>query len=124
MPDPDQPDEQRGALPAHLDSRGRSHLAVPEAGAPEESGPARRPGALRMLRRTGAGLSMVLLVVSVAGWFAYDKYDGQLNRIAGLQTAVPGTATPPAAPEGARNVLMVGSDSRADVGASFGHEKG
>ena len=65
---------------------------------------------------------MVLFVVSVAGWFAYRKYDGQLSRIPGL-TAVPGTSAPPA-PEGARNILMVGSDSRASVGASFGSEKG
>ncbi len=77
-----------------------------------------------MLKVVAGVLAVVLLGTAALGYVLYRRYDGQIDRIPGLSRALPGVARPPAAPRDARNVLMVGSDSRANVGRSFGNDTG
>ncbi len=109
-------------LPPHLDPRG------PRAAAPRivQTPPAAPPPSrvARALSVLAGTLSVVLFAVATVGYVLYDRYDGQINRIPGLSTALPGLTKPPAAPRDAKNVLLVGSDSREGVGASFGKDEG
>jgi len=113
-------------LPPHLDPRGpRPSQGVPRVlrSTPPPPPPARsRAGAV--LSTVAATLSVAVLAVSTIGYVLYDKYDGQINRIPGLSSALPGLTKPAAAPRDARNVLLVGSDSRDGQGSEFGKETG
>lgn len=105
-------------LPPHLNPRGSrpSPIARPAA--------TPRSRVARVLTVVAGTLSVLLFAVATVGYVLYDRYDGQINRIPGPTGALPGLTKPPAAPRDARNVLLVGSDSRAEVGASFGRNDG
>lgn len=117
-------------LPPHLDPRGRKgppprvtaayrQSARGAAGTP--LGPQRTP--VPAPRRSGGRrlarvLSWVALVTSVvvllaAGglWIAFNHYNGQIDRIA--IPGISGFTHPSKATQGAENILLVGSDSRA-----------
>ncbi len=108
-------------LPSHLDPRGGRPVRTSEAGsAPLVPAPHPRR------RRLGRVLSWVALVMSVVvfaaaalGYVLFRKYDGNIDRIPGLSRSLPGLTRPDAAPRGARNVLLVGSDTRDTTGGQF-----
>jgi len=129
--DADRPAPDGGSpsdLPPHLDPRGRAQAGprLPGAGSAAVPPPAprRRAPALRVLSWVAGVLSVTLFAVSGLGWVLYSKYNGQISRIPGLSSALPGLTKPDEAPRDARNVLLVGSDSRANVGRKFGSESG
>jgi LCP family protein required for cell wall assembly len=64
-------------------------------------------------------MSVVLFAVAALGYVLYQRYDGNISRIPGLTTALPGLAKPAPAPRDARNILLVGSDTRATTGERF-----
>ena len=112
-------------LPPHLDPRGpRPSQSLPRVvrTAPVEEPP--RSRVARALSVLAATLSVALFAVATLGYVLYDKYDAQINRIPGLSAALPGLVKPPPAPRDAKNVLLVGSDSREGVGKSFGRDEG
>jgi len=125
-------------LPPHLDPRGRAaqqqqqqqqqgpdpRLPRPGSAAVLPQTPRRRAPGLRALSWVAGALSVAVFAVSALGWVLYSKYNGQISRIPGLSTALPGLTKPDEAPRDARNVLLVGSDSRANVGKKFGSEGG
>ncbi len=104
-------------------------LRDPGAALPPEldpRGPGRPPPGPRPVRRwkrrlawTALVLSVVLMAVAAVGYVFYRRYDGNITRIAGLTRALPGLSKPAPAPHDARNVLLVGSDTRATTGAQF-----
>ena len=120
----------RSELPPHLDPRGRrSPVGLPRAPAAERgSAPVPSPGtgsrAGRVLALVAAALSVTIFAIAGLGYLLYSRYDGQIHRIPGLSSAMPGLTQPPAAPRDARNLLLVGSDSRANVSRKFGSEPG
>jgi LCP family protein required for cell wall assembly len=73
---------------------------------------------------TALVFSMVL-VLSAAGIASalYAKYNGQLHRVAVLQTHDPNIRDA-ARQQNAQNFLVIGSDSRAGLGSSYGNESG
>ena len=64
-------------------------------------------------------MSVLLFATAVLGYVLFRRYDGNIARIPGLMQALPGLTQPAAAPRGARNVLLVGSDTRDTTGAQF-----
>ena len=64
-------------------------------------------------------LSVVLFACAALGYALYRRYDSNIQRIPGLSTALPGLTKPAAAPRDARNVLLVGSDTRDTTGDEF-----
>ena len=105
-------------------TRGR---ATPSRPAPTRPAPASR----RVLpatpppprRRAARVLSWVAIVTSVAilasagaGWVLLEFYDGKLDRIPGLDLG----GRPADLPRDAKNILIVGSDSRGDLEAGEG----
>ena len=126
-------------LPPHLDPRGPRRSAprptsvprVTEAYREAARGAAPRPAAPRppagrapfpprpartRQRRWGRVLSWVALTMSVlilglagVGYFLLQHYDGRIDRIDVFGNR---TNQPPAAPKNAKNILLVGSDSR------------
>lgn len=112
-------------LPPHLDPRGPR----PSAGLPRiarGSVPAapvlprrRRERLGRALSWVAVCLSVVVFAVATLGYALFRKYDGNIDRIPGLTAALPGLSKPAAAPHGARNVLLVGSDTRETTGTQF-----
>ena len=104
-------------LPSHLDPR-RGRAARPPLVTPRgHSGSAhavlptkpRRRGR-RVLAWIAAITSLTLVIGAALGYAALMRYDGQITRIdvfGGL-----GEDRPEAAPRGAKNILLVGSDSR------------
>lgn len=141
----DEPVAERPALPPHLDPR-RPRGGVPPrpprtvpprpAGTPTRgriasARPAPAPAARRVLpatpppprRRAARLLSWVAIVTSVAilasagaGWALLEFYDGKLDRIPGLNLG----DRPADLPRDAKNILIVGSDSRGDLEAGEG----
>ncbi len=109
-------------LPPELDPRGRGNRSSRPGGSRQVlPGAGRTPWA----GRVGRALSVVAAVVSVAvlatsgvGYALYAKYDGQIARLSD-PIRPEGINAPPDAPRGARNVLLVGSDTRASTGEEF-----
>lgn len=101
------------ALPPELDPRGRR---------------GRRPtgtvGTSSRRRRLLTGLaaltSLAVLGVSTAGYAVVHYYDGNIERLPSVFGSLPGHAQPPPAPQDAENYLIVGSDSRGNLGAGEG----
>lgn len=110
-------------LPAHLDPRGpRSSSGRPSKsnGSRALLPPARpRRRAARILSWTAVVMSVLLFATAVLGYVLFRRYDGNIARIPGLMQALPGLTQPAAAPRGARNVLLVGSDTRDTTGSQF-----
>ena len=106
-------------LPPHLDPRAprrphgsRKTTAVPGAGAP--------PGRLsRALSFLAVLTSFSVLAVAIGGYLLVNKYDSQITRIDGVFAGV-GQERPAETPRDARNILIVGSDTRGDLAAGEG----
>lgn len=116
-------------LPPHLDPRGpRPAGGSHRLGAPHPPGGSSRVGRPphrhrhrfgRALSWIAVGLSVVLFASAALGYVLYRRYDGNITRIPGLNRALPGLVKPAAAPHDAKNILLVGSDSRASTGSQF-----
>ena len=139
----DEPAAERPALPPHMNPR-RPRGGVPPrpprtvpprpAGTPTRgrvTTPRPAPATRRVLpvtpppprRRAARVLSWVAIVTSVAilasagaGWALLEFYDGKLDRIPGLNLG----GRPADLPRDAKNILIVGSDSRGDLEAGEG----
>jgi LCP family protein required for cell wall assembly len=133
----DEPPAERPALPPHMDPRRprgglpprppRTVPPRPAAGRPRQRPPA---GARRVLpvtpraprRRFARVMSWIAVATSVAilasagaGWALMSFYDGKLDRI-GLDL----DGRPDDLPRDAKNILIVGSDSRGDLAPGEG----
>ncbi|MGW6460328.1 LCP family protein [Streptomyces sp. NPDC055078] len=104
--------------------------AGPAAGAEAEAGPAAEAGTKRgrhWVRWTALGASVVLLTASAVAWWFYRKLDGNITTdttaAAELEAYEKERPTPIAL--GARNVLILGSDTRSGRGNSkYGRDSG
>ncbi len=115
-------------LPPHLNPRGRPDRSATRsptpAGAPPTGAPPTGPATRRPRRRVARVLSWIAVLTSVAvlasagaGYALLTYYDGNINRI-DVFGANSGDRS--AAPNGAKNILIVGSDSRGDLAAGEG----
>jgi LCP family protein required for cell wall assembly len=68
----------------------------------------------RVLKWVATGVAAVILVTAGGAWWAFQHYDGQIDRI-----AIPGLKVPkpPKSTTGGETFLLVGSDSRAGANA-------
>ena len=76
------------------------------------SRPPRRGRGARILSWIAVITSVAVLATAGAGYALVNFYDGQLNRIGGLDL---GDGRPADLPRDAKNILIVGSDSRGDL---------
>lgn len=122
-------------LPPHLDPRGRDPRGRDPRGRRPSEGlrrtahgsvpvlpvlpPRPRYRLGRLLSWVALCLSVLLFAVAGIGYALFRKYDGNIHRIPGLSQALPGLVKPAAAPHDARNVLLVGSDTRDTTGTQF-----
>ena len=131
------PESRPSGLPAHLDPRGGGRRgAVPprvptgageRGGARSGSAPAARevvPGrpprpAKRILSWVAAVTSIAVLLTAAGGYVLVNRYDGNINRVDVFGDSVTADRPPPTS-RGAKNVLIVGSDSRAGLEAGEG----
>ncbi|MFJ2824987.1 LCP family protein [Streptomyces toxytricini] len=97
----------------------------PEAAGGSPESPRRRRR--RLLRWIGLGLALLVLLGAGTGWWVYRKLDANITADTSAaaeleryerERPAPGTS-------GSRNILLIGSDSRAGSGnASYGRDKG
>ncbi|WP_030773161.1 LCP family protein [Streptomyces sp. NRRL F-2664] len=81
----------------------------------------------RLLRWIGLGLALLVLVGTAAGWWLYNKLDGNITEdtSAAAELARYERERPAPLATGARNLLLIGSDSRSGRGnAGYGEDKG
>ncbi|CAN5134750.1 LCP family protein [soil metagenome] len=108
-------------LPPHLDPRRPSRSAPPTAIGSRKvlpgSPPPRRRRATRVLSWIAVVTSIAVLATAGAGWALLNFYDGKISRIAGLDLD---DDRPADLPRDAQNILVVGSDSRGELGAGEG----
>ncbi|MET9438662.1 LCP family protein [Streptomyces sp. NPDC006551] len=84
-------------------------------------------GGRRWLRWTALGVSVVLLTGAAAGWWFYRKLDGNIttDTTAAAELLRYEKERPAPVVSAARNILLIGSDTRAGAGnAEYGHDKG
>jgi LCP family protein required for cell wall assembly len=91
----------RPALPPELDPRGPGRIR------------SRRSRGVRVVAWLCVFLSVVILGVTTAGYVLLRYYDGRIERLPFNLGKRPDADRPPAAPSGAVNYLLVGSDTRA-----------
>jgi LCP family protein required for cell wall assembly len=98
---------------------------TPAAGPATRRGRRRRGRALLWRIATTATTFSMLLVLAAAAiaCYAYQKYNGQITRLAVLQTHDPNIRNP-ARQQHAANFLVIGSDTRAGADAKFGNVGG
>ncbi|MEW1906539.1 LCP family protein [Streptomyces sp. NPDC086147] len=95
------------------------------AGTPE--GPAPGKPRRHWLRWTALGVSVVLLGAAGAGWWFYRKLDGNIttDTTAADELRRYEKERPPANSSAARNILLIGSDTRSGEGNErYGRDKG
>jgi LCP family protein required for cell wall assembly len=108
-------------LPPHLDPRAprRPHGSRRTSPSPAGARPAPKGGRLsRALSLLAVLTSFSVLAVAVGGYLLVNKYDRQIDRIPGVFTAL--EDRPQETPRDARNILIVGSDTRGDLAAGEG----
>jgi LCP family protein required for cell wall assembly len=99
----------------------------PGAGASASGAGLARLRRRRWLRRTGLGVAVPLVVAAGAGWAVYAKLDGNItpDEAAAAELARYDKDRPTALVKGARNILLIGSDSRSgDGNARYGRDSG
>ncbi|NKY16086.1 LCP family protein [Streptomyces somaliensis] len=91
----------------------------PEPGAPA----GRRPA---WSRWAALGSSVVVLAAAGTGWWLYRKLDGNISTDAAAVAELERyeRERPAPVPRGGRNILLVGSDSRAGENAEYGRDRG
>ncbi|MEV6313996.1 LCP family protein [Streptomyces sp. NPDC051776] len=101
------------------------------AGTPDGSkgegsgGPAQRRRR-RLLRWGALGASVVVLAAAGAGWWLYRKLEGNITTDTGTAAELKRYERERPAPmvHDAENILLIGSDSRADKNAKYGRDSG
>ncbi|MFE5626290.1 LCP family protein [Streptomyces virginiae] len=81
----------------------------------------------RLLRWIGLGLALLVLMGTAAGWWLYNKLDGNITEdtSAAAELARYERERPAHLATGAQNILLIGSDSRSGSGnAGYGEDKG
>ncbi|AQT72775.1 LCP family protein [Streptomyces sp. fd1-xmd] len=81
----------------------------------------------RLLRWVGLGLTLLVLVGAATGWWLYNKLDGNITEDTSAAAELERYERERPAPlaTGARNILLIGSDSRSGKGnAGYGGDKG
>ncbi|MER6484954.1 LCP family protein [Streptomyces virginiae] len=81
----------------------------------------------RLLRWIGLGLALLVLLGTAAGWWLYNKLDGNITEdtSAAAELARYDRERPAHLATGAQNILLIGSDSRSGQGnAGYGEDKG
>ncbi|MFF4171001.1 LCP family protein [Streptomyces sp. NPDC001744] len=132
----------RAGTPAEPDppAPGESATGAPEggtAGAPEDTaagtsgdaaaGPPEKPRRHRWLRWTALGVSVAVLAGAGAGWWFYRKLDGNITTDTGAADELRKyeKERPPASSSAARNILLIGSDSRSgEENGKYGRDRG
>ncbi|MEV3856657.1 LCP family protein [Streptomyces sp. NPDC050095] len=91
---------------------------------PTGAGRARRRG--RWLRYSAIGLALLVLAVGGVGWVAYKKLDGNISEDerAAQELARYEKERPTVLVDGAQNLLLIGSDSRAGANGKYGRNDG
>ncbi len=126
LPPRPRPAPQAGRAPGWSAARPAPRPPVGRAPAGRPPGnPTVVPAGARRRRRAARVLSWIAVVTSVAvlasalgGYLLLNHYDGKINRIGDVFAI--GKRPPPAAARDARNILIVGSDSRGDLKAGQG----
>ncbi|WP_338703736.1 LCP family protein [Streptomyces sp. Q6] len=80
----------------------------------------------RWLRYTAIGAAFLVLVVGGAGWIAYEKLSGNIREDtdAASELARYEKERPTVLVDGAQNLLLIGSDSRAGENGKYGRNDG
>ncbi|MFE5901098.1 LCP family protein [Streptomyces sp. NPDC056488] len=120
--EPDPPAPGDGAGDGATGATGAEDAA---AGTPE--GPAPGKPRRHWLRWTALGVSVVLLGAAGAGWWFYRKLDGNIttDTTAADELRRYEKERPPANSSAARNILLIGSDTRSGEGNErYGRDKG
>ncbi|MEU3693889.1 LCP family protein [Streptomyces narbonensis] len=108
----------RAGTPAEPDPPAEEDAAP---GAPEE------PRKRHWLRWTALGLSAVVLIAAAVGWWFYRKLDGNIttDTTAATELRKYEKERPAAGVTAARNILLIGSDTRTGEGnRKYGRDKG
>ncbi len=106
-------------LPPHLDPRGPRRPHGSRRTTPVPPRGASRSRFARVLSFLAVLTSFSVLAVAMGGYLLVNKYDNQIDRIPDVFTGV-GNERPAETPRDARNILIVGSDSRGDLAAGEG----
>jgi len=111
----------RGAGPG---SRRPAEIPPTRLDLPEADEPARpRGGAVRRgVTAVAAVLAAIVLILATTGWAVLRHYDGRVRHVPLTFSA--GVERPARAGGGTQNILLVGSDSRANTGGAFGEAEG
>ncbi|MFG2197038.1 LCP family protein [Streptomyces sp. NPDC048639] len=102
------------------------------AGTPDDSegegsgGSAERRRRRRLLRWGALGASVVVLAAAGGGWMLYRKLEGNITTDTGTAAELKRYERERPAPmvHDAQNLLLIGSDSRADKNAKYGRDSG
>jgi LCP family protein required for cell wall assembly len=106
-------------LPPHLDPRTPRRPHGSRRTTPVPASGARRGRLARVMSLLAVLTSFSVLAVAIGGYLLVNKYDSQITRIDGVFTGL-GDERPAETPRDARNILIVGSDSRGDLAAGEG----
>ncbi|MFF9134028.1 LCP family protein [Streptomyces sp. NPDC014806] len=100
--------------------------SAPPAGASATGGGLRRRRRRRWAVRAGAALTVLLLAAAGTGVLLYAKLDGNItaDEAAARELARYEKERPTALTKDAQNILLIGSDSRADDNARYGRDSG
>ncbi|MGW5212867.1 LCP family protein [Streptomyces sp. NPDC004051] len=113
-----------GASPA---GAGSGRVLGPGAGASASGAGQARRRRRRWVRGTGLGLAVLLVLAAGAGWAVYVKLDGNItpDEAAAAELARFEGERPAPLAEEARNILLIGSDSRSgDGNRRYGRDSG
>ncbi|MEB3963872.1 LCP family protein [Streptomyces kunmingensis] len=80
----------------------------------------------RWLRYTAIGAALLVLVAGGTGWIAYEKLNGNIieDSDTAAELARYEKERPSVLVDGAQNLLLIGSDSRAGANRKYGHNDG
>ncbi|MFJ4714888.1 LCP family protein [Streptomyces sp. NPDC088785] len=103
--------------------------ATPPSGSPSGASPTgawRTRRRRRWLRNAALGVALLVLAAGGAGWIAYHKLDGNItpDEAAATELARYDRERPTVLVDGAQNLLLIGSDSRAGGNRKYGHNDG
>lgn len=92
----------------------------------ERPGRGPRDGRSHWLRWTALGASFLVLVAAGAGWWLYRKLDGNITTDTGAAAELKAYEKDRPLPvaRGARNILLIGSDTRSGENSAYGRDDG